>query len=116
VDFERLYGEFDRFRYKAEKLREELRRQVIMLSMLHERILGRSKYLVLKYLNSGIIDLDHIVHPDMYALARAKFAMYTIAKRDRTPVRSLAKKMAGRRRGLTGAVLSLSYEEALHGR
>ena len=70
VDFERLYGSFDKFRYKADKLREELESQMIMLSMVMERVSGRSKYMVLKYLNMGVIDLDQIEDPDMHAIGR----------------------------------------------
>ena len=55
VDFERLYGKFDKARYKADKLREELDSQLIMLSMLMERVPGRAKFIVLKYLNMGVI-------------------------------------------------------------
>lgn len=70
VDFERLYGKFDKFRYKADKLREELASHMIMLEMLMERVPSRAKYMVLKYLNMGIIDLDHIDNPDMHAIGR----------------------------------------------
>ena len=43
---------------------------LIIFSIVKERIPGRTKYLVLKYLNMGIIELDHIVDADMQALAR----------------------------------------------
>jgi hypothetical protein len=70
MDFERLYGTFDKFRYKSDKLREELESQLIMLSIIIDRVPGRSKYIVLRYLNMGVIDLDDITDPDMHALAR----------------------------------------------
>jgi hypothetical protein len=41
-----------------------------MLSIVNERIETRAKYLVLKYLRMGIIELEHIVNNDMLALAR----------------------------------------------
>jgi hypothetical protein len=70
VDFERLYGSFDKARYKADKLREELRRKLITLSVISERLPGNAKHLVLKFLDMGIIDFDHIVSEDMQAIAR----------------------------------------------
>ncbi len=70
VDFERMYGTFDRFFYKANKLREELESQLIMLSIIIDRVPGCSKYIILRYLNMGVIDLDHIENPDMHAIAR----------------------------------------------
>ena len=65
-----MYGTFDRFFYKANKLREELESQLIMLSIIIDRVPGRSKYIILRYLNMGVIDLDHIENPDMHAIAR----------------------------------------------
>ncbi len=70
VDFERYRPEFDKARYKVEKLREELRDVLIMFDIVRERISGRSKYLVLKYLRMGIIHADHIINDDMQWLAR----------------------------------------------
>ena len=70
VDFERLYGTFDKYRYKADKLREELEFQIIMLSVIIDRVPRRSKYQVLRYLNMGVIDLDHVENPDMHAIGR----------------------------------------------
>jgi hypothetical protein len=70
VDFERTMPELDKARYKADKLREELRDVLIMLSIVKERLPGRAKYLVLKYLRMGVIDEEHIVSEDMRALAK----------------------------------------------
>jgi len=70
VDFERQSGSFDRARYKAEKEREQLRDKLIMLSIVSDRLPGKAKYLVLKYLRMGIIELEHIVSDDMLALAK----------------------------------------------
>ena len=63
-------GPFDKFRYKADKLHEELKSQILYLDMLMERVPGRSKYIVLRYLNMGVIDLDDVTNPDMHAIAR----------------------------------------------
>jgi len=84
-DFERLYGGFDKARYKAQKLREELRRCLIMLEMVTQRVPGRAKYLLLKHLAEGVIDFDHIEDEDMRAIAQ----WYLRAKRIRQQVREL---------------------------
>ena len=70
IDFARLIPEFNKARYKAEKLQDEFESEVIMVDIIKERIPGKAKYLVLKYLKMGIIDLDHIENRDMHALAR----------------------------------------------
>jgi hypothetical protein len=85
VDFERLYGSFDKALYKADKLREELRSVLIRLSMIEERLPGNAKYQVLKYLDMGIIDFDHIVNEDMQAFARRRLQ----AKRLQQEIRDL---------------------------
>jgi hypothetical protein len=69
VDFERLYP-FDKAKYKADKLREELEYLLIRFGIVNERIETKAKYLVLKYLKMGIIELEHIVNSDMSILAR----------------------------------------------
>jgi hypothetical protein len=69
VDFERMYP-FDKMRYKAEKLREQLRDLMIRIGIVKERLPGRAKYLVLKFLKMGIIELEHISSFDMLCLAR----------------------------------------------
>ena len=70
VDFDRIRPELDRARYKAERLREQLKDVVIMVGIVSGRLPGRAKYLVLKYLKMGLIEMEHIVHPDMWALAK----------------------------------------------
>jgi hypothetical protein len=70
VDFERQHGPFDKARYKADKLQEQLRRTLIMLSVISDRLPGNAKYMVLKWLDMGVIDFDHIVNEDMQAIAR----------------------------------------------
>ena len=85
VDFERLYGSFDKARYKADKLREELRRTLITLSIVSERLPGNAKYQVLKLLDMGIIDFNHIVSEDMQAIVRR----HVQAKRLQEEIREL---------------------------
>ena len=70
VDFERLMPEFDKARYKAEKLREQLKDLLIILSIVKDRLPSRAKHLVLKYVRMGIIGLEHIDNEDMRALAK----------------------------------------------
>ena len=69
VDFERLYP-FGKAKYKADKLNEQLKDVLIIFSIVDERIKTKAKYLVLKYLEMGIIEFEHIVSDDMRALAR----------------------------------------------
>ena len=91
IDFQRLV-KFDKARYKIEKLREELRDVTIMISIIMERIPGRAKYLVLKYLRMGIVDLDHIVDADMRAAGR----WYLKARRLRSEIAELAERRTRR--------------------
>ena len=70
IDFDRIRPAFDKVRYKMDRLREELKDAVIMLSIVSERIPGRSKYMVLKYLRMGVIDIEHIANDDMRAIAK----------------------------------------------
>lgn len=44
-----------------------------MFSIIKDRLPGKAKYLVLKYLRMGIIELDHVIDSDMAALARRHF-------------------------------------------
>ena len=69
VDFSRSMPEFDKARYKADKLREELRYVIIVMQTLSGR-LPRARRQVLKYLQRGVIELGHIESLDMYELAR----------------------------------------------
>ena len=86
IDFQRMVPEFDKARYKADKLREELGDILIRLHSVNSRTKDRRKYLVLKHVRMGIIDLDHIVDDDMWNLAR----LYLRARRMRKEIRELA--------------------------
>ena len=85
VDFERTSGGFDKARYKADKVSEQLKNLLILLGIVNERVKTRAKYLVLKYLRMGIIELEHITNHDMLALAR----LYLQAKRMRQTITEL---------------------------
>jgi hypothetical protein len=93
VDFERLHGGFDKARYKADKLREDLRRTLIALEVISERLPHDARCLVLKYLDAGVIDFDHIDSLDMQAVARR----YLRAKRLRREIRELREHSRRRR-------------------
>ncbi len=85
VDFDRCSGGFDKVRYKADKVREQLKDLLIIFGIVNERIKTRAKYLVLKYLRMGIIELEHIANSDMLALAR----LYLRTKRMRAEIADL---------------------------
>ena len=69
VDFERSMPEFDKARYKLDKLREELRNVFIMMETVSYR-LPKVKRNILRLLDKGVIDLDHIENSDMLAMAK----------------------------------------------
>jgi hypothetical protein len=69
ADFERYKPDIDKFRYKADRLMEELKDLVIMVSIINDRIKSKVKYKVLKYVKMGIIDVDDIEDWDMWQLA-----------------------------------------------
>ena len=100
VDFDRYSGGFDKARYKADKIREQLDDLRIMFSIISDRIKAEAKYLVLKYLRMGIIRLEHIVNDDMLALAR----LYLRAKRLQEEIADL-RQASERRRQRQAAAL-----------
>jgi len=66
VDFDRYAGGFDKLRYKADKLREQMKDRLIMVSIVAERLPDKAKYLVLKYLRMGVVGLGHISNCLLY--------------------------------------------------
>jgi hypothetical protein len=70
VDFDRVGPEFDKARYKAERLREQREDVLLRFDIVKERLPGKARYLVVKYLEKGIIDFEDIVSEDMRALVR----------------------------------------------
>lgn len=84
VDFERQFP-FNKLRFKADKLREQLKELAIRIAIVKQRLPGRAKYLVLKFLKMGIIELEHIVDFDMWCLAR----LYLRARRLRDDIARL---------------------------
>jgi hypothetical protein len=73
VDFERTQPEFDKARYKADRLKEKLQDLIITFSIVSERMPCKAKYKVLKLLRMGIISKEHIANDDMLALAQLYF-------------------------------------------
>jgi len=70
VDFSRTVPEFDKLRYKVDKLREQLKDLTIRMAIVKERLPGKAKYMVLKYLKMGVIELEQIGSFDILCLAR----------------------------------------------
>ena len=69
VDFDSYRPQFDKLRYKVEKLREKLKDRVIMLKIMSARILGKTKIKILKLVRAGVLDIGDIVDNQMYFLA-----------------------------------------------
>jgi len=92
VDFDRYRQQFDKLRYKADKVAEQVEDLSIMFGIVNERIKTWAKYLVLKYLRMGVIELGHVVDNDMLALAK----LYLRSRRMRKEIAELQE--AGERR------------------
>jgi len=60
--------EFDRVRYKADRLKEKLKDLLIMFDTISRR-LPRAKWKVLKYFRMGLLDEERIASWDMWQLA-----------------------------------------------
>lgn len=78
IDFERLVPSFDKARYKIDKLRDELTDTIIRLEIISDRIKSRKKYLIMKYLKEGVLDLDDIKDFDMWCMGRMYLRMLKI--------------------------------------
>jgi len=100
VDFDRYSGGFDKARYKADKIREQLKDLLIMFSIVSDRIKAEAKYMVLKYLRMNIIGLEHIVNDDMRALAR----LYLRARRLQKEIAELQQASEKRRQRRAAAL------------
>ncbi len=65
IDFDRVRPEFDKARYKADKLAEEIKNELIMIEIIGRRLPAvRGK--VLKLVKQGTIGLEDIQDLDMY--------------------------------------------------
>lgn len=93
VDFDRYRQQFDKLRYKADKVAEQRKDVLIMFGIVNARIRVWAKYLVLKYLRMDIIEFEHIVNNDMSALAK----LYLRARRMRKEIAELQEASERRR-------------------
>jgi hypothetical protein len=55
---------------RADQLRAELAHVVGLIGLLRERVPGTAKYLVLKYVRMGIVDVEHVVSHDLRELVQ----------------------------------------------
>ena len=69
VDFERTQPEFDKLRYKADRLNAEVKDLIIRFDIVKERVPGKAKYAVLRYVERGSLELADIPNAEMYFLA-----------------------------------------------
>ena len=69
VDFDQYRQDFDRLRYKAERLMDQQRDLTIMFEIVADRVPGTAKYRVLKYVRMGVVDIDDIQDEDTWQLA-----------------------------------------------
>ena len=100
ADFERIMPEFDKARYKADKLTEELRDVLIRLSIAKSS-LTKAHYKVLKYLRMGIIEFDDIEDVSLLCTAR----LYLRALRLQKEIKQLRDASWARRRKELAEVL-----------
>jgi hypothetical protein len=70
VDFDSYRQDFDRLRYKAERLKDKQMDLAIMFEIASERIPGTAKYKVLKCVRLGLLDADDIENWDVWQLAK----------------------------------------------
>lgn len=103
VDFQRLYP-FDKAKYKADKLREQLKDLLIRFGTVNDRIKVRAKYLVLKYLRKGIIGVEHIVDSDVLILARLHLRIMKMQKQIRELIESSRRRNERRTKAFLAAL------------
>jgi hypothetical protein len=85
VDFGRLHGPFDKARYKANKLEEDVRDAVNTLGMISARLPAESVNSLQAQLRDDSFDIDDLEGADEYGFSR----FYTRIKRLRTEIREL---------------------------
>ena len=102
VDFDR-YTEFDKARYKVDRLWEELENERLMMEMISSKIKTYAKYKVIKCVEAGIIDLGDITDFNTYCLAQR----YLRAKRLLREINELEKKSREKQEQRTRKILGL---------
>ena len=99
VDFDRTQPQFDKLRYKADKLNEEVKDLIIRFEVIKERIPGRAKYAVLRRVESGVLDIGDIPNCEMYFLAELYMRIRRMQKEvERLREASSQKRLAQQRR------------------
>ena len=92
VDFDK-YVEFDKLRYKADKLKEELQNEIFMMEMISGHIKGKEKYAIIERVYKGTLDLGEIADLETYCLAQR----YLRAKRMQREIGELEEKSQKKR-------------------
>ena len=87
VDFDK-YVEFDKFRYKADKLKEEVQNEIFMMEMISGHIKGIEKYAIIERVYNGTLDLGEVADFETYCLAQR----YLRAKRLQREIGELEEK------------------------
>lgn len=100
VDFDRMSGAFDRLRYKAECLKEELRDVLILFSNVKARV-GRGASKVLKDVREGRLSIDEIESLDVREFVR----LFRKAERLRAEIQRLREASEARTRRALDALL-----------
>lgn len=80
VDFDSYRPQFDKLRYKAEKLREKLKDLVFTLKMVSVRIPGKNKLKILRLVGKGLLDIGDIADNQMYFLAEMYLRAWQLRK------------------------------------
>ena len=92
VDFKRQVPSFDKSRYKIYKLRDELADAVVRLNTVSSRIESNKKYLMMKYLKEGIIELDDIQDRDLWCMGN----LYLRTLRLKQEIKEIRQNQAGK--------------------
>jgi hypothetical protein len=75
-----MQPEFDKAKYKADKLREQLKDLLILIYIINDRISSKAKYKILKLVRTSVIEIDDISNWDMWLLS--KYYMKAISLRN----------------------------------
>ncbi len=70
TDFDRIMPEFDKLRYKADKLKEQLNDVMITVAVMNEKIQKKVKYKLLRWIRDGRIEPDQIKDCQIWQLAK----------------------------------------------
>ena len=97
VDFARLVPSFDKARYKIDKLRDKLADTTIRLEIISDRIKTGKKYLIMKHLKEGGLDLDDITDFDMWCMGRMYLRILKL-KREITDIQEYRDRKFNRQR------------------